>query len=72
MGDEQPDTEATSMIAPPQRREALDAAMCIIDEVLTDSSEVLYQHYLEEETSDFSVRLAMQEIVEVLGLASHA
>ena len=65
MADEDGEEVATSMIAPAQRREALDCAMDVIDEVLSNSAEVLYQHYLDEETSDFSVRLAMQEMIEV-------
>eukprot|EP00656_Telonema_subtile_P014146 TRINITY_DN17211_c0_g1_i2.p1 TRINITY_DN17211_c0_g1~~TRINITY_DN17211_c0_g1_i2.p1 ORF type:complete len:471 (+),score=94.20 TRINITY_DN17211_c0_g1_i2:35-1447(+) len=54
------------MTAPPERREALDVTLDIVDEILTKGAEQLYDHHLDENTSDFAVRLAMQEMVEVV------
>jgi len=54
------------MSAPPERREAIDASLGIIDEVLGRGADVLYKHYLDNQASEFSVKLAMQEMMEVV------
>jgi len=51
---------------PSERREAIDVSLEIVEEVLNNGAGILYQHYLEQQSSEFSVKLAMQEMMEVV------
>lgn len=48
------------------RRESIDAAAYIVDLLLKDGGEFLYRHYLDERLSEFAVRLASEEMLEVV------
>merc|ERR1719502_183009 len=47
-------------------RESMDVAAAIIDEVLTLGGEDLYKHYLDDRLSEFAVRMATEEMLEVV------
>jgi len=48
------------------RRESIAAAGAIIDEVLASGGEQLYKKYLDDRVSEFAVRMATEEMTEVV------
>jgi len=63
MADEEADTEPLDTHT---NRESMDVAAAIIDEVLSMGGQELYKHYLDEGLSQFAVRMATEEMLEVV------
>jgi len=66
MADEADATATSAIDRDALRRESMDVSAAIIDEILSGGGEALYKHYLDDRLSQFAVRMAMEEMLEVV------